>query len=384
LKICEILEKETSSKSYKAHKYSLDATERPTIDYGSTEIVWKKMAESKQYTKHRNLKNLCGEVAKRNDQILTYFLDGSRMVFKVDDQAYHDGTRAMIYPIVAGQLGVGCCKRMKKKMLPEKFKQEFVLSVPDVAKADRSPGFFEAVTQSLNESDALKRLNIRFNAILPYKTSKDGAKKDVEFVDLGTACVQDRMIEGEKELVAKLVREGKLGQDNYLVKDGSLEYKPTKEDKKDKKAYQTFKNNYTWVLGVSKNFNPSSCIDHTKKPNPGFIADLQLYDRTPVACYENQYLGDIQFAVWYVRIRDKDRTRTPFDGILKVEKILATPDDIVDSEEVDLLSAHLINERVPTCYGSDSRWANHLYPIYLTEFYVKSRYLSTESFLNLF
>ena len=33
------------------------------------------------------------------------------------------------------------------------------------------------------------------------------------------------MIEREKELVAELVREGKLNQNNYLVKDGSLEYR---------------------------------------------------------------------------------------------------------------------------------------------------------------
>jgi predicted nuclease of restriction endonuclease-like (RecB) superfamily len=41
-------------------------------------------------------------------------------------------------------------------------------------------------------------------------------------------------------------------------------------------------------------------------------------------------------------------------------------------------------ERNPVCYGSDMRWANHLYPVYLTERYVKSHYLSTESFLHLF
>ena len=111
---------------------------------------------------------------------------------------------------------------------------------------------------------------------------------------------------------------------------------------------------------------------------------MHPYHRTPVACYENPYLGDIQFAVWYVRIRDQNRTRTPFDGIIKVEKILTNSDDVIDSEEVDLLSAHLINERMPTCYGSDFRWANHLYPIYLTESFVKSKYLSTEGFLNLF
>ena len=60
------------------------------------------------------------------------------------------------------------------------------------------------------------------------------------------------MSQREKELVAELVRERKLNQNNYLVKDGSLEYRPTKEDKADKKKYQIFKNNYNWVLGVSK------------------------------------------------------------------------------------------------------------------------------------
>jgi hypothetical protein len=139
------------------------------------------------------------------------------------------------------------------------------------------------------------------------------------------------------------------------------------------------------VIGVSKTFNPQACVDSTKKPNPAFIANLPLYHRTPVACFENQNVfGDIQFAVWYVRIRDRKHTRSPFDGILKIEKILTSPDEMIDSELIDFLTAHIINERMPTCYGSDLRWANHLYPIYLTESFVKSKYLSTESFLNLF
>ena len=56
----------------------------------------------------------------------------------------------------------------------------------------------------------------------------------------------------------------------------------------------------------------------------------------------------------------------------------------IDSEEIDLISATLINERTPTCYGTDKRWANHLYPVFLTESYVKSQYMSTEMFLHLF
>lgn len=94
---------------------------------------------------------------------------------------------------------------------------------------------FPATVHKLNESSELKRLAIEISAIIPYRTAKNGEKR---FEDLGTACIQDRMVQREKELVAELVREGKLNPNNYLVKDGSLEYRPTKEDKADKRKYQ--------------------------------------------------------------------------------------------------------------------------------------------------
>ncbi len=383
-KVMNMLAEVTGGKSYKAHKYSLENTDRPSVDYGDSEIIWKRRAETTLHKTYVDLTGLSKKLTSRDDQILSYFLDGSRRVFKVDDIAYaRSGGRSVIYPVIAGQIGVGCCRRVDKRVIPVKFKREFVLSMPDVADADGKPGFWPATAKKLSECDELKRLRIEFSAILPYKTSKN----DDKYEDRATACVQDRMIECEKKLVAELVHEGKLNQNNYLVKDGSLEYQPTKEDKADKRKYQTFKNNYNWVIGASKNFNPEVCEDINGKPNPGFIADLPLYHRTPVAEYENPMLGDIKFAVWYIRLRDKKQTRTPFDGILKVEKILVTEEENergIDSELVDTLSAYLMNERNPVCYGSDLRWANHIYPVYLTESYVKSRYLSAESFLHLF
>lgn len=350
------------------------------MDYENNQIVWKKTAETKRHTTYIDLTNIMKRLAAEDEQLLSYFLDGSRHVFKVDDIAYNN----MIYPIIAGQIGVGCCRRENKRIVKDLFKREIVLSVPDIANSDGKPGFFPYMVSKLNECDDLKRLGLEFSKVLAYKTSKAESK----FEDRATATVQDHMIECEKQMVADLVRTGKLNQDNYLIKDGSLEYRPTREDKQDPKIYQTFKNNYNWVLGVSKSFNPESVKDINGRSNPGFIADLPLYHRTPVACYENSdYLGDIQFAIWYVRIRCRSRTRSPFDGILKVEKILVTDDEItngMDSELVDTLSAYLANERNPVCYGSDLRWANHIYPIYLTEAFVKSNYLSAESFLNLF
>jgi len=386
-KITEILEEEFDAKSYKAHKYSLES-EWSFLDYNETEdrtFIWKTCGETNPPAKYKSLEKDAHLLSMRGEQVLTYFLDGSRHVYKVDDMAYpQSGGRNAIYPTIAGQIGVGVCKRVNKKMIPEILTKEIILSVPRIADADGKGGFFEGVSIKLNDSNVLARIQQcgwKFSMIKPYDTKTDTRK----FEDRGTACIQDAMIAQEKELVKKLVREGKLNQDNYLVKDGSLEYRLLKTDKDDDKSFQTFKQNYNWVIGLSKSFNPEACFDKGK-PNPGIIADLPLYHRTPVAYFGSER-EPLAFAVWYVRIRDRNKTRTPFDGILKVEKILVRDEELangMNTETVDRLSALIINERNPTSYGIDLRWANHIYPIYLTERFVKSQYLSPESFLHLF
>ena len=147
-----VLAEITGGKSYKAYKYGLDNVERPFIDYGEDNIIWKKSGETeKNIKKYVPLENLSKKLSQRNDQLLTYFLDGSRRVFKVDDIAYiQSGNRSVIYPVVAGQIGIGCCKRKNKLLFPEKFKREFVLSIPDIANADGKTGFFPATAKKLN------------------------------------------------------------------------------------------------------------------------------------------------------------------------------------------------------------------------------------------
>lgn len=387
-RIMKVLAQETGGKSYNAHKYGLDHEERPYIEYTDDKIVWEKTAETTHHRSYVDLTKKSLDLASSGYQLLTYFLDGSRRVYKVDDHSYAvSGGRREIYPIIAGQIGVGCCKRVDKIITPECFKREIVISVPDIANADGKPGFFDAMAIKLSRVPVLQRMGIEVAAVIPYSTSRNNTEK---FEDRGTARIQDRMIKAEKELVADLVKKGMLNSRNYLIKDGSLEYRPTPDILRDSRKYQLFKNNYNWVLGVSKNFNPEVVLDVNKKPNPGYIADLKLYHRTPVALYrykKPEIFGDINFAVWYIRIRDRSQTRTAFDGIVKVEKILVTHEEEehgIDSSLVDLLSALIINERNPVCYGADARWANHLYPVYLTESYVKSKYLSAESFLHLF
>ena len=390
-RIMEILAHETGGRSYKSYKYSLDESDRSAIEYGEAEktMQWARRGETKLYTSAIDLSSLSKEVARSDDQLLSYFLDGSRHVYKVDDMGFEkSGNRTAIYPIIAGQIGVGCCRRSDRSLSVEDMAREIVIAMPDIAQSSgKKQGFFTATAQKLNDGTELRRIKTsgwEFSTILSYKS----AKEDKGYNDKGTAQIQARMMEREQEMVAKLVAAKKLNANHYLVKDGSLEYKPSKTLRADPRAYQKFKSNYDYVLGVSKRFNPEVCFVSSDKANPGFIAELPLYARTPVAYFKDQeFLGDIAFAVWYIRIRARTRTRTPFEGIIKVEKILVQSEEIADGMEsdlVDLLSAYLINERNPVCYGSDLRWANHLYPVYLTERYIRAQYLSTESFLHLF
>lgn len=385
-KIMEIIEKETKGKSYHTYKYSYDSIGIPSIDYDDESdkvMKWQDTAETVKHTSSIDLKPYADRI-RGTEPLIKYFLDGSRHVFKVDDIAYNK----QVFPVVAGQIGVGCCKRENKRMSKELFYRELVLSLPDKANADGwdDAAFFKSKVDRLNESEELKKLELQFAAILPYKTT---AAKDVrvKLEDLAIAKIQDYMVEAEKRMVAELVKENKLDQDSYLLKDGSLEYPKMSSGNPSLRSLQQIKYNYNWVVGVSKSFNPELCFDHTGKPNSNYIANLPVFHRTPVARYTSSRVGnDVTFGIWYIRLRDKRRTQTPFDGVVKVEKIMMDEeiDHGINSDVVDLISANIINERNPTCYGTDKRWANHLYPVFLTESFVKSQYISTEMFLHLF
>ena len=97
-KITQILAEETFSRSYKAHKYSLDSA-RSYLDYNEVEdktFVWMKRGETDPPSTYKSLEKLARLLSLRDEQVLTYFLDGSRHVYKVDDMAYSQSGKFLL------------------------------------------------------------------------------------------------------------------------------------------------------------------------------------------------------------------------------------------------------------------------------------------------
>jgi len=378
--IINIIEKATDGKSFKSHKYCTDDIALSNIEYDkSEEVVWKNYGETVQHKVSIKLQQRANFLRDKRS-IFTYFLDGSRHTYKVDDISYNKD----VFPIFAGQIGIGCCKRIHKEISPEQFTRKLIIVLPDIAYRDGwgADNFFADILNKININNKMKNyFGVQFDGILTYKRDKDD-----KLEKKGIAVIQDYMVDLEKVAVSDLVAKGNLNQDNFLIKDGSLEYKVVSDNNRNLKNRRVA-NYYKYVIGVSKSFDPTKCLIKGGGTNSDIIANLKPFERTPVYMYQSRIAGNVYFAIWYLRIRDSKYTHNIFDGIVKVEKLVTGEEEQekgLDSEMIDHISSHLINERNPVCYGDDKRWANHIYPVYLTESYIKSKYLSNDLFLQLF
>lgn len=336
--------------------------------------------------------------------IFTYFLDGSRRTYKVAELSWNKG----FFPLIAGQIVVACCHRQNSRTFrKEKSVRKALLSVPVVLDADnQGNNFYRYTVENLNKElrvdkrlEHLKgKMSVGIDNIVSYKVDgrKEGPDRRNDFVNRAIASIQGTMTDIEQDVVTELCNEGKLNYNNWLIKDGSLEYNPSysygKEYRfnipKDVSSQENLRirrhrSCFEHVMGASKLFDPDLICDIDGKPMSQALARLLPYHRTYAYKYYSMH-SQADFVVWYVRLRDSRKSlirNNLFSDILKCELLYNSN---INRELIDELSLHLIREAHPTCYGVDSRWGNHLYPIYLTESYCKSCYMSNEAFLNLF
>ena len=388
-KILHFIAKETQGECFTSFKYCYDNVAAPTIEYDNGEsgyINLKEYAEDEHNPKPRDMRGRA-EICMHGAPLFKYFLDGSRRVYKVDDIQYDK----KVFPIVSGQISVACCSReLNEDYTFRSFRhieEETypVLCLPVTANGEGIDHdiFFRNLRDKINSLPQLISSGVQIEKVLYYRTKLEGRET---FENKGIARIQDEMVDCEKKIVSSLVSRRLLTQDSYLIKDGSIQYKPMKTGNFKELAH--IRNNYRHVIGVSKKFNPNLMRDLKDQSSAGQIARLPLYHRTPAFLWQpGEEWGNVNFAIWYVRLRDIKRTESPYAGIVKVEKMLMTGHEAeygLSTDEIDTITANLINERNPVCYGTDARWANHLYPVYMTECYCKNRFKSDYYFLNLF
>ena len=392
-KILDFIDKEGEGRyyCYKTKKFSLDDPAPETLDYDdrpATSTSGKSIAESDlRRVETIPLGDKINKLAAK--PLFYYFLDGSRHVYKVDDIAVGNG----IYPFLAGQIIVGCCQRpsrdiFKKCLLTRKI----VLSLPENfnwdedKEADFCRSYCDKINEELYKNEFVKNHGIKIDKILLYKT--DGNKEITQdrngFKNSGTAKIQSEMTDEEQMMVRELCSRNLLDNEHYLIKDGSLEYNPSFTNLS-QTEWNLLRSNYKHVVGVSKMFNPDLLKDFNGHKLSKTIANLKPFERTKVYRYQaNKDYKESEFAIWYVRLRKSDYRETHFSDVVKCEMVLEERGASIDTDLVNIISANIIREAFPVCYGKDSRWANHLYPVFLTETYCKSNYLGQDILLNLF
>lgn len=332
-------------------------------------------AETKP-TKGSQIEIKSKEILQRKDKSrFKYFLDGTRHVYKVGDIAI-DG---VVYPLAVGQIIVGYCGREGRDIKIGQFRRTIVLSVPQQWDLNhQGENFFrrqcDEINKRIQETSLYCKFGIKIDYVIPYGL-KDANGQEMgrnKYLRLATTRIQNEMLDQERLLVHDLVMNGVVSDNNaMLIKDGSIEYKKDFTNRPDADlADAKFILNFRDVVGVSKLFDPE--LLSKREPRIGtMIAELKPMHRTNAYRYVHEGKS---YCVWYLRLRDTLNRSNNYADIIKVEMFMPT-DDVKETSLINSISAHLINEAYPVCFGHDSRWANHLYPIHITERFCKSMFI---------
>ncbi len=322
---------------------------------------------------------------RKNRSFIQYFLDGTRHIYKTGDLSI-DG---VVYPVSVGQIVICCCKRENREMKHFDVRREIVMAVPDSyckgVTSKQRENFFKKKCEEINAEIKEKHSSsngvlVQFSRIIPYDTSSDNEFGRNKYLRRSIAVIQNQMTDNERQYVSELCKSGELNEDtSWLIKDGSIEYKRDMTNRVDDDLDEAMFNiNMKCVLGVSKSFD-SELLSKVEPKIGNIIAELPPCSRTNA--YQYSHEGH-NYCIWYLRLRNQPTKKSScFSDVVKVEFIMFG-ETIPSTLLINTISAHLLNESYPVCFGKDSRWANHLYPVHVTEVHAKSKFINDYAIIN--
>ncbi|QGP92265.1 hypothetical protein MGLY_16360 [Neomoorella glycerini] len=288
-----------------------------------------------------------------------YFIDGSIRTYFLATGI--EGTRS--FPIELAQVGAAVVERNydgNVKVLASNHK--VLLLIPKGAQ-----GVSDAVWQQLEKIKTADGLIEIHNVDKKHALNKS-EEGEGDLRNKAGAKARHRMHELEIELIK--ATEGLRNESNWLILDGAVKL-------------DDFVNS-PYLIGVAKSFRKDPQFYFGRKHGrnqerhdvTAILAGLPHAHRTVAF---SAYGGKVAF--WYVRLREQRELDYPLMGVVKVElpRPHKTP---VDAELADLISGALVAERNVAPYGRDRRWHCHLYPIFIAEQVIKSRFFSQDVLLG--
>ncbi len=290
--------------------------------------------------------------------LFRYFLDGS---MRTTSAGHVVDTKQRFLPIFIAQIGVAATKLGHARITVETYKSRNILFLPETFSEEDTRKARRLVKQAARTSRMPLDLDLECYGLEEQKAPIDGARQKV----------LSAMHTMEVDLITNLADSGKVTRDSLLMIDGSLQFYNNLE-----RAKEAFRN----VVGVAKSFDLNQRIGkgQTAKEVGTLVAALRHRHRTPARKIEHR---NLTIGAWYLRLHSArfHTSLTSTDGVVKIEVFpdAATGvEPVLDTNRCSLISRNVLALRHPTTPWTDSRWASHLYPIHVTENYIKTRFRS--------
>lgn len=287
--------------------------------------------------------------------LFRYFLDGS---MRTTNAGHIVDTKHRFLPIFIAQIGVAATRLDDNaKIVVETYNNRDILFLPETF----PPGDIRKARNLVRQAAHTSRLSLDLD-LEPYEIEDkrapiDGARKKV----------LSSMHTMEIDLIADLADSGKVTRDSLLMIDGSLQFYKNLE-----RAKEAFHN----VVGVAKSFDLNQSIG--KGQVGTLVATLKPRHRTPARKIGHR---NLTIGAWYLRLHS-EKAHTSLastDGVVKIEvfpEAATGKEPLLEAARCTLISKDVLALRHPTTPWTDSRWASHLYPIHVTEDYIKTRFRS--------
>ena len=297
--------------------------------------------------------------------LFRYFLDAS---MKTTGAGHVVDTKRRYLPIFIAQIGVAATRLDGAKIAIERYSDQNILFLPDT--------FSDEDTKTARHEVARAAYGSRFRFDLELDVYP--IKSDTDPIDSARERSLSRMHGMEIRLITQFSESGSVTRDALLMIDGSLQFYENLDRQR-----EAFRN----VVGVAKSFDVHQRVGTGSNAREVgvIVAHLKHRHRTAARKIEHRNLS---IGAWYLRLHSPKPISGlgVTDGVVKIEIFPDNPtgtEPALDANRCNVISENVLSLRHPTTPWNDSRWASHLYPIHVTERYIRTRFKSDRTMMSM-